>query len=119
MSSIRSKWTSQERLIHNYLKGNKIKHRMHPLIEGKPDILIIKSNKAIFLNGCFWHRCQKCFKEPKSNKKYWIPKIEKNVKRDATSKSLLKSMGYKVLVIWEHEIKKDMENVLRKISAKS
>ena len=115
MSNIRSKWTLQERKIHNYLKGNKIKHKMHPTLTGNPDILLINSNTLLFLHGCFWHKCPKCYKEPKTRKKYWIPKIENNVKRDRKNLRILKKQGYKVIKIWEHEIKKDFEKVLKRI----
>ncbi len=115
MSRIRSKWTSQEKKIHNYLKGNKIKHKMHPNIKGSPDILLKDTKTVIFLHGCFWHKCPKCYKEPKSNKEYWLPKIEKNVKRDRKNKKLLKAQGFKVIIIWEHEIKKDLKKVLKNL----
>lgn len=77
---------------------------MHPKIEGNPDILIYPKT-VVFINGCFWHKCPKCYKEPKSNKKYWLPKIEANVKRDRKNQRLLRKKGYEVIVIWEHEIK--------------
>ncbi|MBR9677020.1 DNA mismatch endonuclease Vsr [Candidatus Woesearchaeota archaeon] len=115
MSNIRSKWTTQESKIHNYLKGNKIKHKMHPNITGSPDILLTKNKTVIFLHGCFWHRCPKCFKEPKTRMEYWIPKIENNVKRDKRNERNLKKEGYKVLKLWEHEIKKNLKKCVKKI----
>ena len=115
MSRIRSKWTKQEIKVHNWLKGNKIRHRMHPKIEGSPDIILKDKKIAIFLHGCFWHKCQKCFKKPKTNKKYWLPKIERNVDRDNENKSILKSKGYKVIILWEHEIKKDFNLSIKNI----
>jgi len=115
MSHIRSKWTAQERKIHNFLKGYKIKHKMHPNIPGSPDILILESKTAIFLHGCFWHKCPKCFKEPATNRDYWLPKIERNVIRDKENASLLRKSGYKVLVIWEHDVKKNFHSILEKI----
>jgi DNA mismatch endonuclease, patch repair protein len=115
MSNIRSKWTLQEKKLHNYLKGNKIKHKMHPKLTGNPDILLVNSNTLIFLHGCFWHKCPKCYKQPKTKKKYWIPKIENNVKRDRKNQRLLKKEGYKVIIIWEHEIKMDFGKAFNKI----
>lgn len=115
MSRIRSKWTVQEKNIHNFLKGHKIKHKMHPNIEGCPDILLTKTKTTVFLQGCFWHKCPKCYKEPKSRKEYWLPKIEKNRRRDRKNAKLLKSKGFKVLKIWEHEIKKDFDKVLNRL----
>ena len=115
MSRIRSKWTFQEKKMHNYLKGHKIKHKMHPKIEGHPDILLKQSNTVVFLHGCFWHKCPKCYREPKTNKAYWIPKIENNVKRDRKNKKIIKAKGYNIIIIWEHEIKRDFVKILKKV----
>ena len=115
MSRIRSKWTSQEKKIHNYLKSNKIKHKMHPKINGKPDILLSNTKTAVFLHGCFWHKCSKCYKKPKTNKKYWTVKIENNVKRDRKNAKILKEEGFNILKIWEHDIKRNFKRVLDKI----
>ena len=115
MSKIRSKWTSQEKKIHNYLKGNKVKHKMHPKIDGSPDILLKDTKTVVLLHGCFWHKCPKCFKKPKTNKSYWLPKIERNIKRDRKNNKILKSQGFKVIKIWEHQVKKDWDRILKGI----
>lgn len=111
MSKIKSKWTSQELKLHNLLKGKKIKHKMHPCMDGSPDILLLKTNTAVFLHGCFWHKCPACYKEPKSRRDYWIPKIEKNVLRDVKNKKILKENGYLVIIIWEHELRKSFKKI--------
>lgn len=116
MSRIRSKWTKQEVMVHNYLKGHKIRHKMHPKIDGNPDIILKDSKVAIFLHGCFWHRCPNHYKEPKSKKKFWRDKIKRNVARDKRDVKTLKKHGWKVIVVWEHETK-DIKTVLSKISS--
>lgn len=105
MRNIRSQWTSIERTIHNHLKGNKIKHIMHPNIVGSPDVVLKENNIALFINGCFWHKCPDCYKDPKSNKEYWLPKIDNNVKRDKRNINSLKKQGFNVKVYWEHDLK--------------
>lgn len=115
MSRIRSKWTAQETRVHNFLKSRKIKHRMHPKIAGKPDVLLKESKTAVFLHGCFWHKCSKCYKEPKSNVGYWIPKIERNTQRDRENKRALRKEGYRSVVIWEHALKNRPEKALEKL----
>ena len=115
MSRIRSKWTKQEVKAHNWLKGHKIKHKMHPKIEGSPDIILREKRVAIFLNGCFWHKCPNCYKEPKSRRKFWVSKIEKNIRRDRQNMAVLKKNEWKVLIFWEHDIKKNFEIFARKI----
>src|SRR3989344_3917348 len=94
MSKIRSKWTYQEKKIHSYLKAHKIKHKMHPKIEGNPDILLTDKKTLVFLHGCFWHKCPKHYIKPKSNKEYWIKKIENNVKRFEKVRMMLKNKGH-------------------------
>ena len=115
MSHIRSQWTSQEVKIHNYLKGNKIKHKMHPKLDGNPDILLINTKTLVFLHGCFWHKCPKCFIEPETRKKFWKEKLNGNVKRDREVNRLLEKEGWKVLRFWEHQIRKSAEKAAKKI----
>ena len=115
MSRIRSRWTSQEKKIHNYLKGRKIRHKMHPRIYGSPDLILKGRKTAIFLHGCFWHKCPKCYREPKSNRSYWIPKIDANVARDQRAKRMLRRNGWKVVKFWDHEIKSSFEKCMEKI----
>ena len=104
MSRIRSKWTSSERKIHNILKGNKVRHTMHPKIMGNPDVFLKESNAVLFIDGCFWHNCPEHGHIPQSNVKYWKGKIERNVKRDLKNTKALEDMGFAVLRIWEHEV---------------
>lgn len=117
MSRIRSKWTTPEKKIHNYLKGYKIKHKMHPKIDGNPDVILLESRAALLLYGCFWHKCSKHFKMPDTRKEFWSKKIESNVKRDKKSVRILESHGWKVIRIWEHEIKEDIYKCLEKIES--
>ncbi len=115
MSRIKKEWTKQEILVHNVLKGNKIKHKMHPKINGSPDLILQNKRLAVFLNGCFWHKCKKCYKEPKSNKVYWIPKINRNVSRDKENALALRRNGWKVVSLWEHQVNQNVEKALNKI----
>lgn len=78
--------------------------RNYPLI-GKPDFVFPKQRIAIFIDGCFWHKCPKHCRMPSSNKEYWNQKIEKNRVRDIKTTKLLKEKGWFVIRIWEHEIK--------------
>jgi len=104
MSKIKNKWTKPERKMHSMLKGVKIKHKMHPKVKGNPDIIIKDNDLAIFIHGCFWHRCAKCYKKPTSNESYWTRKIKNNVKRDKKNIRMLKSNGWKVMCLWEHDV---------------
>ena len=105
MSRIRSKWTHQEKLVHELMKLYGIVHIMHPKIKGNPDLVLLDQNVAVFLNGCFWHKCPLCYRPPKSNQEYWLPKLERNIQRDIENQKALENSGWYVVIIWEHEIK--------------
>lgn len=74
-------------------------------LPGKPDLVWIGRKLAIFVHGCFWHGhdCHEGLRKPKSNRSYWIPKIERNQQRDTENVSRLREYGWDVLVIWECE----------------
>jgi DNA mismatch endonuclease (patch repair protein) len=108
MSRIRAKDTQPEVILRKALSSAGLKgYRLHYKLIGKPDIVFPKRRIAIFIDGCFWHRCPKCFIKPGTNKSFWKKKIDSNVKRDKTVNAELKSKGWKVLRIWEHELRKE------------
>ncbi|MBI2655403.1 very short patch repair endonuclease [Candidatus Woesearchaeota archaeon] len=113
MSRIRSKNTKAELILRRILKGKYL--RCYPSIYGNPDFGSKKRKIAIFLDGCFWHKCPKHFVMPKSNKKYWINKIGTNVSRDRNIASMLKKEGYKVIRVWEHDSKNNFKKTMAKI----
>lgn len=77
---------------------------------GKPDIAFPGKKMAIFLNGCFWHRCPKCaLPMPKNNRDFWEAKFARNVERDQQKHEALTQENWKVLVIWECELKASLE----------
>ena len=115
MSRVRSKWTKQETKFHNFLKGRKIKHTMHPALSRNPDIYLPKNNTVVFLDGCFWHGCPKCSKKPASNVAFWENKISRNKRNDRKVNKLLKSQGHRVIRIWECKIKADFEDAFDKL----
>ena len=84
-------------------------------LPGKPDIAIKKHKLVIFLDSCFWHKCPKHFKQPKSNLEYWIPKIDRNVNRDKEINKFYSEHNWHLMRIWEHEIKKDFDSTINKI----
>lgn len=74
-------------------------------LPGRPDVSIYKLKVAVFLDGCFWHGCPKHSRTPKSNVEFWEKKISGNKRRDKRVRKALRAMGWKVWVIWEHELK--------------
>lgn len=115
MSRIRGKNTTIELIFRKTVWGLGYRnYRIKNNIKGKPDLYFPKLKIAIFIDGCFWHKCPKCYKEPKSNKKYWINKIENNSARDKETTKQLQKTGIKVLRIWEHDIKNNPKKVYKK-----
>lgn len=104
MSRIRSKWTKPEKRAHNLLKGNNIKHKMHPDLPGNPDILLKDYNTAIFIDGCFWHSCPKHGHIPEQNRVYWQSKLARNVKRDEKNTKTLELSGIGSIRLWECDV---------------
>jgi len=113
MSRIRSKDTKMENILASKMKENGINFERYPKIFGKPDFLIKNSNIVVFVDGCFWHKCSKCYKEPKTRKEFWIPKIEENVRRDKEVNKRLKKEGYHIIRFWEHEVEKNVEKCVK------
>lgn len=80
--------------------------RRHYHIPGKPDFAFPQQRLAIFVDGCFWHGCPQCYGAPKSNSDFWRTKLQANRARDAQVNSELRRRGWRVLRLWEHQMKK-------------
>ncbi|MDR0761922.1 MAG: very short patch repair endonuclease [Campylobacteraceae bacterium] len=116
MQSIRSKNTLPELLIMNELKRRKIYFAKHVnKIFGKPDIVFRRKKVVIFIDSDFWHCNPKKFIMPKTNVAYWKDKFKKNKARDKLVSKTLKKEGWKVIRVWESDIKNNKEKVINKI----
>lgn len=119
MSANKAKNTKPELKLRKALWNFGLKgYRLHPKdIPGRPDLIYRKYGLAIFVNGCYWHRCQKCKPSfPKSNVDFWKGKFQKNKERDRRKIQELEFEGWKTIVIWECEINKDLDKCVQKIN---
>lgn len=110
MSHIRSKNTRPEEIVRKYLFAQGFRYRKNvKTLPGCPDIVLPKYQTVIFVNGCFWHKhdCPR-FVWPTSNVEYWRPKILRNVERDEQNYEALKEIGWRVVIVWECELKKKL-----------
>jgi len=105
MSRVRASETKAELKLKPFFKTLGFIYQPKNIF-GKPDFVHKKEKVAIFIDGCFWHKCPKHFKLPASNKKFWKDKINKNVKRDKAVTKKLRKDRWKIIRIWEHGIKK-------------
>ena len=108
MRRIRAKHTKPELAVRQsiYALGYRGYRLNVPYLPGRPDIVFNRLKKALFVNGCFWHGhdCNEGRRVPRSNRSYWVAKIEGNLQRDLLNRAALKGLGWKLLTIWECEI---------------
>lgn len=112
MSHIRSTNTKPEEIVRKYLFSKGLRYRKNVRsLPGKPDIVFRKYKTVIFVNGCFWHKhdCGR-FIMPSTNTEYWSNKISRNVERDKINTKLLEAQGWKVIVIWECQLKRKVRD---------
>ena len=109
MASIRGKGTKPEILVRKYLFSRGFRYRLnHPRLPGHPDIVLRKYRSVVFVNGCFWHGHEGCryFVWPKNNAEFWKEKITRNIQRDKHNRELLSDQGWRIIEVWECELKK-------------
>ncbi|WP_347218371.1 DNA mismatch endonuclease Vsr [Chryseobacterium sp.] len=108
MSKIKGKDTKPEMLVRKFLFANGFRYRLHDKkLPGKPDIVLPKYKTVIFVHGCFWHGHEGCkyFVVPKTRTEWWLNKIDSNIKNDQKAHIALQKDGWKVLTIWECDLK--------------
>lgn len=116
MSAIRGKGNkTTEAEVARMLRSSKVKGwRRHLALPGRPDFAFPRERLAVFVDGCFWHGCPRCYKAPSTNAGFWSAKVEGNRKRDRRVSRALRSQGWKVLRLWEHSLVRE-PSVLRRI----
>jgi DNA mismatch endonuclease, patch repair protein len=116
MSKIRSKNTGPEIKLRKLLWSEGIRgYRIHYNLYGKPDLVFVKKKIAIFIDGCFWHKCPFCFQEPETRKEFWNKKIAANIDRDEKVNVQLRGEGWTVIRFWEHDVRKEPEMLVGRI----
>jgi len=116
MSRIRSHGNAatELRFIHLLRDSGITRWRRRYPIYGKPDFVFLRVRLAVFVDGCFWHGCPRCYREPKSNRAFWRQKIMANRKRALVVNRALRKSGWRVLRVWQHELKRKNEARLLK-----
>jgi DNA mismatch endonuclease (patch repair protein) len=117
MSKIRSKNTVPEKLVFRELRRRKIYFQKHyNRAPGSPDVAVPRKKIAIFIDGDFWHGKNFSRTKDRLPKKYWLQKIEGNIKRDRKNRAELRRLGWKVLRIWGSQINRQFEKTMEQIS---
>lgn len=119
MSRIKGKNTRPEMLVRKFLFSNGFRYRLHVKgMPGKPDIVLPKYKTVVFVNGCFWHAHEGCkyFVIPKTRTDWWLNKLSINKQKDGENFSRLTVSGWKIIVIFECELKsKKLTQTLRNL----
>ncbi len=118
MSKIRSKDTIIEVLVRRALFSKGIRYRKNFRgLPGSPDIAITSKKIGIFINGCFWHGHSGCkyYRVPQTNTEYWVIKINRNIERDKRNTEELENIGWKVIVVWECEVKNNFDELIERL----
>ena len=117
MSRIKSRDTSIEKTVRQYLTQRGYRYRIHFDAPGHPDIAFPRFKIAIFINGCFWHNHGCALSSiPKSNVSYWQEKLARNSRRDEDNMKKLILLGWNVEIIWECQLKISPEQELKRTS---
>ena len=109
MRAVKSGDTAPELAVRRLAQGMGYRFRLHRKdLPGKPDLVFPRLYKVVFVHGCFWHQHPRCArsKPPSSRPGYWLPKLEANRQRDRRNVRDLRKLGWKVLTIWECQLKK-------------
>ncbi|MBF6207286.1 very short patch repair endonuclease [Nocardia sp. NPDC003726] len=108
MRAVRSRDTAPEMAVRRYLHAAGLRYRLHEArLPGKPDLVFPSRRIALFVHGCFWHQHPGCgaAARPASNIDYWTRKLDGNIARDARRREQLEADDWKVLVVWECQIR--------------
>lgn len=122
MAAVRSRgarsteWRFRAALISKGIRGWRCHARDLP---GCPDFVFPRRRLAIFVDGCFWHGCPKCYRRPHSRRRYWDAKVRQNVARDRRNRRTLRRLGWRVLHIWEHDLPQGPKAALSRIQSNS
>jgi len=119
MKKIKGKDTKPEKTLRSALFRKGFRFRIHRNdLPGKPDIVFPKYKTVVFVNGCFWHYHEDCREGriPSTNTEFWKNKLSKNIERDKRNIASLKESGWNVIVIWECEIEKNLDQIILQLT---
>lgn len=119
MSQVRSTGSKIERVLGEAFKAANLNPRTHPPVLGRPDFAFVAQRVAIFCDSHFWHgyKWKERSKELKRNRRFWVDKIESNMRRDRFVNRSLRTSGWRVLRFWEHQILDSTSKCVRKVVA--
>ncbi len=118
MSRVRNKNSKAEIAVRSLIHSLGFRFRLHERkLPGRPDIVLPRLKKVVFVNGCFWHRHDCALgRLPKSRLDFWVPKLNGNRERDEANRIALTGLGWDLMVVWECQIK-DVDALRERLAA--
>lgn len=119
MSNIRGKHTKPELLVRRYLHAEGFRFRIHRAdLPGSPDLVLRRWNAVVLVHGCFWHGHAGCryFRVPNTRAEFWSQKISRNAERDASAESALRTLGWRLAIVWECALRENTHSALEELS---
>ena len=118
MARIKGRDTAPEILLRRRLWAAGLRFRLGRImpLPGKPDLVFMGARVAVFIDGCFWHGCPVHGHTPRSNVAYWQKKLMNNIARDKQTDGKLVALGWLPVRLWEHEIKEDVDDCVKRIT---
>lgn len=114
MRTIRVSGTAPELMVRKIARQMGLKYRGNVRdLPGKPDLVLTDFAIVVFVDGCYWHGCPKCFTAPKHNRQWWLDKIATTKRRDKRMDRRLRTAGFKVVHLWEHDKR---ERIVKRIT---
>lgn len=117
MSRIKGNNTGPELRLRKALWAAGLRYRLKNDLPGKPDLVFVSTRLAVFVDGCFWHKCPLHGTKPAANRDFWKEKLERNVTRDREVDFRLRELGWKVYRCWEHDVNDNLDRVVKEIRA--
>jgi DNA mismatch endonuclease Vsr len=117
MRAVTSKNSGAELALRRELRASGLRgYRLHSKgAPGQPDVLFGRERTAVFVDGCFWHGCRKCYRAPQSHTEYWAMKVRRNKERDVRVTTECRKAGWRVVRLWEHEVLKNPARACDKV----
>ena len=115
MRRVKSRDTSCEFALRRALHARGLRYSLRRRLPGSPDIVFTRARVAVFVDGCFWHGCPQHCRRPTGNAAYWRAKIARNMERDRRVAAELETLGWRVVRVWEHEVRKGAERSAARI----
>lgn len=117
MARVRSADNGLEMALRRALWHAGLRYRVRAKIPGRPDLAFVGCKIAVFVDGCFWHGCDRHYKAPTTNATFWSEKVARNQRRDREVEIALDKLGWTILRYWEHEVEGDLASVVDRIRA--